>query len=40
MQEYADGLILGDKDRRLLDEYQSVEPPVDRRCEADHVAGG
>ena len=24
MQEYADGLILGDKDRRLLDEYQSV----------------
>ena len=24
MQEYADGLILGDKDRRLLNEYQSV----------------
>ena len=24
MQEYADGLVLGDKDRRLLDEYQML----------------
>ena len=24
MQEYADGLVLGDKDRRLLDEYRNV----------------
>ena len=39
LQEYADRLVIGDKDRRLLDGLPGAQPRVDRRREAGHAAG-